>query len=88
MKPTAEGEYLTRQHVLQLLANGELADLSQGSGSGALRNGDEYLDLEHLALGVQRARTGVTPAAHALSRKSVHEDTWRKILRQLSAAPA
>lgn len=85
-KRLARTEYLTREQVLKLLSDGELTDFSRGSAT-ALRNGEEYLDLEHLARGVQHARTGVITAAHALARKSVHEDTWRKILRQLSAAP-
>ena len=86
-KRLARTEYLTREQVLKLLSDGELADFSHGSGNESLRNGEEYLDLEHLARGVQHARSGVLPAAHALARKSVHEDTWRRILKQLSAAP-
>jgi len=79
-------EYLTRERVMKLLAEGELTDFSQGGPSDALGNGDEYLDLDQLAHGVQRARAGVVPTGHVLARKAIHEDTWRRILRQLSAA--
>lgn len=81
-------EYLTRERVMKLLADGEHIDFSQREPSDSLRNGDEYLDLDQLAHGVQRARAGVVPAGQVLARKAIHEDTWRRILRQLSAAQA
>lgn len=74
----------TRDHILKFLSPGEAAAVSSGEAS-VLRRGDEYLDLEHLQRGVQRA-DGITPSPHALSRKAVQEDTWRRILRQLKAA--
>lgn len=78
----------TREQVLKLIACGELRDLSQGSANERIGNGDEFLDLEQLGRGVQRGQPGVAPTGQLLTRKSVHEDTWRRILRQLSAAPA
>ncbi len=72
---------------MKLLADGELTDFSKGGPSEDLRNGDEYLDLEQLARGVQRVRSGATPTGQVLARKAIHEDTWRKILRQLTVAP-
>lgn len=75
-----------RAEVLKLLAHGEHADFSErGSTAEALRNGDEYLDLDQLARGVQRARAGVELGGHVLPRKAIHEDTWRRILRHLTA---
>jgi hypothetical protein len=71
---------------MKLLADSELVDFSQSEPGDPLRNGDEFLDLDQLAQGVQRARTGVVPAGQVLARKAIHEDTWRRILRQLSAA--
>lgn len=76
---------LARAEVLKLLAHGEYADFSERSTTAnVLRNGDEYLDLDQLAKGVQRARTGVELGAHVLPRKAIHEDTWRRILRRLA----
>jgi NADPH:quinone reductase-like Zn-dependent oxidoreductase len=83
----ARAQCATREHVLKLIADGELADLSQGSAGERIGNGDEFLDLEQLGRGVQRGQTGTTPTGQVLARKSVHEDTWRRILRQLAAAP-
>jgi hypothetical protein len=72
--------------VLKLLAHGEHADFSEpGTTAKTLPNGDEYLDLDQLARGVQRARVGATLGAHVVPRKAIHEDTWRRILRQLAA---
>jgi len=75
-----------RAEVLKLLAHGEHADFSErGAIANTLRNGDEYLDLDQLERGVQRARIGVEIGSHVLPRKAIHEDTWRRILRQLAA---
>lgn len=75
-----------RAEVLKLLAEGELADFSEGGPPKALANGDQYVDLEQLTRGVQRARAGVRLGPHVLPRKAIHEDTWRRILRQLAAS--
>ncbi len=75
-----------RAEVLKLLADGEHADFSQrGTTAKTLPNGDEYVDLDELARGVQRARVGVAIGDHVVPRKAIHEDTWRRILRQLAA---
>lgn len=77
---------LARAEVLQLLAHGEHTDFSErGATAKALGNGDEYLDLDQLARGVQRARVGVELGGHVVPRKAIHEDTWRRILRHLAA---
>lgn len=75
----------SRAAVLKLLAEGELGDFGQGGSPKVLANGDQYLDLEQLTRGVQRARAGVRLGPHVLPRKAIHEDTWRRILRQLAA---
>ncbi|HXK19538.1 MAG TPA: hypothetical protein VNG33_17130 [Polyangiaceae bacterium] len=77
---------LTRDRILQLLAEGEVEGASIVETTVRLANGDEYLDLEQLQHGVQRARGAVNPLGRVLSRKAVHEDTWRRIVRQLKAA--
>ena len=84
MTQTDHDKDLTRDRVLGLLSEGEAARVGS-IGATILRRGDEYLDLEQLQLGVQRA-DGVTTSAHALSRKAIQEDTWRRILRQLKPA--
>ena len=85
MTETKQTEILTREQVSALLSEGETASVSSAATSTHLRRGDEYLDLEHLEKGVQRADGAVTGLAQMLPRKAIHEDTWRRILRQLKA---
>jgi hypothetical protein len=84
MTQADESELLTRDHILKLLSEGEVTRFSSTT-TQTLRKGDEYLDLERLQLGVQRA-DGFTSNGHVLSRKAIQEDTWRRVLRQLKAA--
>ncbi len=77
-------EFLTRDQILKLLSDGEVARLGSDE-TKVLRRGDEYLDLEQLQLGVQRSDGG-TVVGDVLSRKAIQEDTWRRVLRQLKAA--
>jgi len=84
---TANGDaFLTRTQILQLLNRGELAGASVMETAPRLSRGQEYLDLEQLEQGVQRATGDVVLQGAILSRKSIHEDTWRRILKQLAAA--
>jgi hypothetical protein len=77
----------TGADVLRLLSEGELASVSAADAKTHLRRGDQYLDLEQLQLGPQRADGTMTSMGNALPRKAIHEDTWRRILRQLKATP-
>jgi hypothetical protein len=79
--------YVTRDSVLKLLSDDEVARVSTAETAARLADGDEYLDLEHLDQGVRRADGTATPMGRVLPRKAVHADTWSKILMQL-AAPA
>lgn len=81
--PEERSEYLTRDDVLRLLGGGELA----GALPTGLKSGDEFLDLDHLARGVQRAGASTALTGNFLARKSVHEPFWQRLLTQLSAAP-
>jgi len=83
--------YVTRDDLLKLLSDDEMASVSMVETS-ALTDGDEYLDLEHLDKGVLRAKGKATPTTqmgHVLAKKAVHEKKWNKILAQLaSSVPA
>jgi hypothetical protein len=79
-----QAEYLTRGSILQLLSNDEVAKVSTAETQSRLADGDEYVDLEQLSLGVRRApRTGGSMGS-VLPRKAVHADTWSRILTKLS----
>jgi len=80
-------EYMTRDGILKLLSDREVESLSTAEGAPGLNHGDEYIDLEHLDQGVQRADGVIVPMGHVLPRKAVHEATWSKILTKLGPSP-
>ena len=91
MKNDKRSEYLTRDSILKLLSDDEVTTVSTAETAARLADGDEYLDLEQLAQGVQRASGKSVAMGRVLPRKAVHADTWNKILTQLPArhgAPA
>jgi hypothetical protein len=75
-----------REIIFQLLSNSEVDTISSAATKARLGNGDEYIDLQELELGVQRIRGTARPAGDVLVRKAIYEDTWRKVVRQLTAA--
>ena len=80
-------EYVTRDSILKLLSNDEVAKVSMAETAAYLKDGDEFLDLEQLEQGVQRAGAGGTPMGRVLPRKSVHASTWSKIMAVLAPPP-
>jgi hypothetical protein len=85
MKNEKQSEYITRDTILKLLSDDEVAKVSTAETADRLADGDEYLDLEHLDQGVQRAPRPATPMGRVLPKKAVHENTWKKIIKQLPA---
>ena len=75
--------YVTRASVMQLLSDDEVAKVSSAESSDPLSVGDEYLDLLHLDVGVQRAKEATIGTSHLLPKKVIHADTWGKILSHL-----
>jgi len=71
----------TRDEIMSLLSEDELGFVSTAE-QGRIPEGDEYLDLEHLELGVLRAEPD-TPASHMLPRTAVSDATWARILTVL-----
>ncbi len=85
MKTNPRNTYVTRESVLMLLSDDEVAAVSTAETAAHLAAGDEYLDMEHLDQGVQRAPAGEPPMGRVLPKKAVHEKTWAKIIKQLPA---
>ena len=74
--------------VRQLLAGvspDEVSAVATAETATRLPDGDEYLDMEQLDQGVQRAHQKKTPMGRVLPKKAVQKDTWEKILKQLPA---
>lgn len=78
-------KYVNRDGILKLLSDVEVARVSMAETAERLLSGEEYLDLEHLDWGVQRALGATAPMGHVLPRKAVAEETWGSILKYLSA---
>ncbi len=82
MKET-KAEHITRDAILDLLSNEEVASVATAETAHRLNAGDEYLDLEHVELGVRQASGVAPPAAYLLPRNAVSDETWREILSRL-----
>ncbi len=79
-------EYVTRELLLKLLSDDEVAKVSTAETATALSDGDEYVDLQELGQGVRRANGKPLPAiTRVIPRKAVRADTWRKIVTLLDA---
>lgn len=86
MKSPQRIDYLTRDGVLKLLSDDEIASVSNAESAEDLAEGDEYLDLEHLDEGVHKADGMLVVVRRVLPKKAVHEQTWSKILAVAAAA--
>ncbi len=76
-------QYRTRDSILQLLSDDEVASVSTAETARGLVVGDEYVDLEQLVHGVQRAGGSRIPMGRLLPKKAVRAETWDKVLGQL-----
>ncbi|MGN6111154.1 MAG: hypothetical protein ACTHU0_39010 [Kofleriaceae bacterium] len=78
-------EIETRNQILRLLSDTEAEGVATAE-THPIPAGEEFLDLEHLERGVQRAEPA-TRSAHTIPRTAVSDSTWQKILAVL-ATPA
>ena len=84
MNNEARTEHVTREKILMLLSDDEVASVSTAETRTRPLEGEEYLDLEDLEQGV-RSVLGTAPAMNRLLlRRAVHQDTWNKILKELA----
>lgn len=79
-------DYVTRESIMKLLSDEDIARVSTAETAVRLTNGDEYLDLEALDQGVRHADGTAAPMGRVLPRKAVHADTWNAILKHLAAS--
>ena len=78
--------YVTRETVLKLLSDTEMAKLSKAESAVRLSGGEEYLNLQALSEGVLLADGVPVPMALVLPRTAVHETTSGQILAQLDGS--
>lgn len=85
MKTDKRAEYITRDSILRLLSNDEVARVSNAEVPGALADGDEYIDLDQLDRGVRRAQGATLRPGGILPKKAVREATWNAIVAKLAS---
>ena len=78
--------YLTREALLSLLSDDEVARVSTTEASQRLENNEEYIDLFHLWEGLLTVNaSSVLKMGHLLARNSVGKETWTKICSRLTS---
>lgn len=85
MTDDLRANHVTRETILRLLSDDEIASASTAETTARPLEGEEFLDLEDLAQGVRSAQWPTPTMSHLLLRRSVRRDTWTKILEQLIA---
>ena len=81
---SSKAELLTRDAILMLLSDDEVASVSTSETALSLPDGAEYVDLEQLERGVQKAAKGAVTMGRILPMKAVHEKTWNLIQDELA----
>jgi hypothetical protein len=85
MSQTTRKDTVTREAILQVLTDAEVAKVSTAEGAKRLVEGDEYVDLTDLGAGVQLVQaTPRTAPGHALARSAVSDASWAKIVTLLA----
>jgi hypothetical protein len=88
MSEAQRASYVSRDAILKLMSNDEIAKVSTAETAAGLKAGDEYLDLEHLEHGIQQAGSAATVnMGQAVPRSAVSNETWSRILDQLAVRP-
>lgn len=86
MKADERTAPITRDSIMTLLADDEVARVSAADTEVTLADGDEYVDLRTPDKGVRRALgAGLERMANVLPRRAVHEHTWDRILELIYA---
>ncbi len=85
---TRRTEFVTRDEILKLLSDDEIARLSTREAGPALAVGDEYVDLKHLKGGVRRMTAEMrVKTGDVLPHGAVTDETWSKICAVLTGTP-
>lgn len=80
------GDMRTKEEILDLLSDNEVARVANVEANGALEEGTEFVDLDHVERGVQRADAMTRGQVHTIvSRDAVSDETWRRIEDALAA---
>jgi hypothetical protein len=80
MSGDAKRELVTREAILALLSDAEVAKVSRAEDAPRLVEGDEYVDLEHPSAGVRQVHAASPPPRTALVRSAIRDETWAKVM--------
>lgn len=81
---TNKSDYVTRDAILKLLSDDEVARVSTMEAGAKLAIGDEYVDLYNPHLGVRRMDgTTSLKMGQVLPRSAVHQETWANVCARL-----
>jgi hypothetical protein len=85
MTTDAKKNAITRETIINLLTDVEVAKVSSAEDAPRLIEGDEYIDLEDPTAGVQLVQAAPrTPPGQVLPRSAVSEATWSKVVRAVA----
>jgi hypothetical protein len=87
MSHDAKKEAITRDAILALLSDVEVAKVSRAEGEPRLVEGDEYVDLEEPSTGVHEVHAHSAGPRKALPRSAVSDATWTKIVAVVGRRP-
>jgi hypothetical protein len=89
MNPQIMKLAITRDTILKLLTDAEVANVSRDEGQARLGRGDEFVDLEQIGLGIQKLQFNPrVELPTAVAQGSVSDATWRKIVSALAGGAA
>ena len=84
MKPDLLTEYRVRRQVVELLSEADAARLEKVLSIGILEDGEEYIEVDHVSRGVQRAHTGMLLGrSRLILRRALDPDTWSQLVALL-----
>jgi hypothetical protein len=84
MKPDLLSEYRVRRQVVELLSEADAARLEKVLSTGILQDGEEYIEVDHVSLGVQHARAGmILGRSRLILRRALDANTWSQLVSLL-----
>ncbi|HMN37412.1 MAG TPA: hypothetical protein PKD49_06835 [Hyphomicrobium sp.] len=86
MARSVSSAQIEKEDILALLTDAEIARVSMAETKQSLAAGEQFVDLDDLAAGVQTARGADAPNVHDLIVKSaVEQQTWSAIVERLKS---
>jgi hypothetical protein len=80
MSTDQKREAVTRDAILALLSDTEVAKVSRAEDEPRLVEGDEYVDLEDPGAGVRQVHAKSARSRNTLPRSAISDATWAKVV--------